>query len=178
MDEGKKEEKQPLVTTDLPGYNEAVQGTELSQLPLPSQPQPQVPPPSYYSDKPPDIEPSGPSQSTITQQPTPVAYQRRYGEGDHHLTLSIVMSFICCIFGVWWSQLCTLPAILYAIRAQEAGAYGDEEAMKKNHEMAFYCNVAAIAVGIMSWIAIFIIMIFNITLFHYGYYPYSVVYYG
>jgi hypothetical protein len=41
MDEGKKEEKQPLVTTDLPGYNEAVQGTELSQLPLPSQPQPQ-----------------------------------------------------------------------------------------------------------------------------------------
>ena len=34
--------------------------------------------------------------------------------GNHYLTLSIVMTIVCFIFG-WHSLFCTIPAIIFAI---------------------------------------------------------------
>ena len=34
--------------------------------------------------------------------------------GDYYLTLSIVLTFICCFCGTWYSLFCTIPAIIMA----------------------------------------------------------------
>lgn len=34
--------------------------------------------------------------------------------GDYFLTLSMVMTVLCCIFGGWWSLMFTIPAVVLA----------------------------------------------------------------
>ena len=43
--------------------------------------------------------------TTVVQRPT----------GDHYMTLSIVLTVICLMCGGWWSLLCTIPAIIFAL---------------------------------------------------------------
>ena len=49
-------------------------------------------------------------------QTTTVVYTRRYGSNDHYLLLSIIISIWCCLCFSFWTLLCTLPAIYYALR--------------------------------------------------------------
>ena len=53
----------------------------------------------------------------MQSQPTPVVaktFVRRLS-GDHYLTLSIVLTFLCFFLGTWYSLFCTIPAIIFAI---------------------------------------------------------------
>ena len=41
----------------------------------------------------------------------PISYGRT---GDYFLTLSMVMTGLCCVFGGWWNLLFTIPAVILA----------------------------------------------------------------
>ena len=40
--------------------------------------------------------------------------------GDYFLTLSIVMTVLCCICGGWWNLLCTISAVAIASAVRRA----------------------------------------------------------
>ena len=64
------------------------------------------------------------------------------------------MSIFCFVCGSWLALLCTIPAIFYAINAQEAEARGNTILMEKNRRTALYLNIIGIIVGVVIWIII------------------------
>jgi hypothetical protein len=172
-------DKQPLVGPPA-GYNQGAPvgaPPPYQQPPGPYNQPPQYGGPQYPPPNPPPQYPQyqaagpAPAQTTnivVTNQPannTRVVYQRRYGNGDHYLVLSIIVSICCFIFAGWPSLICTIPAIFFAISAQDAEARGDEVTMRKNAQTAlildicgmvfgffFYCFV----VGMLTWRVILI----------------------
>ena len=57
------------------------------------------------------------AQNIITIQPPPatIVYNRKYGMRDHFLFLSILLSFMFFFCGCWSAQVCTIPAIFFAL---------------------------------------------------------------
>ena len=127
------------------------------------QPQPQAPPPPYVGGY--QTVPKQQNTVVVTQQPTAVIYTRQYGSGDHYLLLSIIMSILCFVCGSWWALLCTIPAIFYAINAQQAEARGNIISMEKNRCTALFLNIIGVVVGVIIWIIIVINIIirFSVT---------------
>ena len=51
----------------------------------------------------------------VHEQPTISTQAVSYGRtGDYFLTLSVIMTAVCCIFGGWWNLVLTIPAVVLA----------------------------------------------------------------
>lgn len=60
------------------------------------------------------------SQSTnvvvVQSQPTPgIVVHTVQPVGDHFLTLSIILTVLCVLFGTWYGLFCTIPAMIFSI---------------------------------------------------------------
>ena len=55
------------------------------------------------------------NSGVITVQPSETVYVQNRNPEDHYLTLSVVLSIVCFLFGSWCALCCTIPAICYAI---------------------------------------------------------------
>lgn len=104
-------------------------------------------------------QPSGGQTIVITQPPTFVVYERRFGTGDHYLLLSIIISIVCFLFCGWLTLICTIPAILLALSAQEAESRGDTVTMEKNAKLALILDIVGMVTGALSFACIVIIVI-------------------
>ncbi|XP_003382882.1 PREDICTED: uncharacterized protein LOC100637740 [Amphimedon queenslandica] len=105
--------------------------------------------------------PPGGQTIVITQPPTFVVYERRFGTGDHYLLLSIIISIVCFLFCGWLTLICTIPAILFALSAQDAESRGDNVTMEKKAKTALILDIAGMITGAVSFACFVIIVIFN-----------------
>lgn len=119
-------------------------------------------PPPGYQPAPPQYQTTGPSSQTTVvltaPQTTTVVYERRYGSGDHFLLLSIILSIWCCVCFSWWTLCCTIPAIFFAINAQEAEARGDYEGMQKNRQLALILDIAGVILGGVTFVVVIVLI--------------------
>lgn len=96
----------------------------------------------------------------VTTQPTaaPVVYHS-YGTNDHFLILSIVMTFLCFICGTWCALFCTVPAIIFAINAQDAALHGDMIGMARNRRIAAILNL----IGLITFMIVMVILVITVV---------------
>eukprot|EP00731_Ephydatia_muelleri_P006824 Em0003g1072a len=84
-------------------------------------------------------------QPTVSMQP--ITYGRT---GDYFLTLSIVMSGLCCIFGGWWNLLFTIPAVMLAGSAKSDASHGRTTSAQQKSKIALGLNVLAVLLYIVG----------------------------
>ena len=134
--------------------------------PQPAYPKADAAPPPYGAP-PYGAPPITTAQTTSTnvvvvqQQPTAAVtttvYTRRYGSGDHGLAYAIIAS--CIVFWCigWVGLFCTIPAIFFALNAQQAEHAGNLEAMKQNHNWSVILSTVGLVSGfvlLFLWIIV------------------------
>ncbi|KAL5489221.1 hypothetical protein EMCRGX_G018289 [Ephydatia muelleri] len=127
---------------------------------------PQVPPPAYefnkgsaqeiyspYYPAPPQYTPA--SYALVSSQPCRTATVNTHTTtGDHFLIASVVMTALCCLVCSWLSLLCSIPAILFALSAQNAEARGDMSGARRSRNVALYLNVTAVLVFVICIVVV------------------------
>ena len=61
------------------------------------------------------IQESSTNVVVVQQQPSTVYTTTVRPVGDNFLTLAVVLTILCCLCGTWYSLLCTIPAIIFAV---------------------------------------------------------------
>lgn len=86
----------------------------------------------------------------VVQQPSTVTttvYTRRYGAGDHGLAYAIIASCVVFWCGGWIGLVCTLPAIFFALNAQQEEHAGNLETMRQHHNWSLILSTVGLVVG-------------------------------
>ena len=113
----------------------------------------------------------------MVNQPTAATTTVVRPTGDYYLTLSVVLTVICCLCGTWYSLFCTIPAIVMAtsvssinvfqlhvfisffLQARDAAARGDLEGAKSKGRTALILNIVAC----IWWVVALIIIVASVA---------------
>ncbi|XP_019849299.1 PREDICTED: uncharacterized protein LOC109580494 isoform X2 [Amphimedon queenslandica] len=101
------------------------------------------PSPQYRDEKIGTNQDSEPTVIIATQPGPTVINARIEKSGDYYLTLSIILTVICCCCGIWDSLFCTIPAIFFASAARDAESRGEYDKAISRGRVAFFLNIAA-----------------------------------
>eukprot|EP00731_Ephydatia_muelleri_P004645 Em0002g821a len=106
-------------------------------------------------------------QSTATVvvcQPTASHTTTVYrSSGDHFLTLSIVMTFICIFCGGLLPAVLTVAAIFVALSAKGDDLRGDEECARRKGRIALVLNILSIVLTIVCYVVLISVVVTVIT---------------
>ena len=114
-------------------------------------------PPTGYEPAPQPVRHTTATTVVVTQQPTTTTtvYTRRYGTGDHGLVYAIVASCVVFWCAGWIGLCCTIPAIFFALNAQQEESAGNLEAMKQHHNWSVILSTVGLVSGfgcLILWI--------------------------
>ncbi|KAL5506132.1 hypothetical protein EMCRGX_G007708 [Ephydatia muelleri] len=106
-------------------------------------------------------------QSTTTVvvcQPTASHTTTVYrSSGDHFLTLSIVMTFICVFCGGLLPAVLTVAAIFVALSAKDDDLRGDEECARRKGRIALVLNILSVVLTIVFYVIVVSIISIAVT---------------
>ncbi|KAL5502860.1 hypothetical protein EMCRGX_G009702 [Ephydatia muelleri] len=87
----------------------------------------------------------------VHEQPTISTQAVSYGRtGDYFLTLSVIMTAVCCIFGGWWNLVLTIPAVVLAGSARSDASHGRTTSALLKSRIALGLNVLAVILYIVA----------------------------
>eukprot|EP00731_Ephydatia_muelleri_P006655 Em0003g903a len=87
----------------------------------------------------------------VHEQPTISTQAVSYGRtGDYFLTLSVIMTAVCCIFGGWWNLVLTIPAVVLAGSARSDASHGRTTSALLKSKIALGLNVLAVILYIVA----------------------------
>uniref|UniRef100_A0A1X7VV36 Uncharacterized protein n=1 Tax=Amphimedon queenslandica TaxID=400682 RepID=A0A1X7VV36_AMPQE len=69
---------------------------------------------------------------------------------DHHLKASMFLAVLYTVSASWLSLLCSIPAIVYSLKARAAEARHDKGSMVKYRRKSFICNLLSLFGGAVS----------------------------
>ncbi|XP_064390752.1 calcium-binding protein P-like isoform X2 [Halichondria panicea] len=150
------DEKQPL--PEQQGYPGQQQ---------PAYPQANAPPPYFPGQQPTQPSPYPQQQfaaqqttsnvTVVQSQPQPVVYQpQRYAgsAGTCAMVFAIVLTFFAFFSGCLWALVCSVPAILFAVSANNASSRGEVERARSNEKISIGCSIFGVIFGVLGLVAI------------------------
>ncbi|XP_064407026.1 cell death-inducing p53-target protein 1 homolog [Halichondria panicea] len=121
---------------------------------------PSAPPPPYYPQQQPPPRPIYVQQQqqqnnvVVMQQAAPVTIVRpsihQSDAGQGALVFAIIITLFALVCGCWWSIVCSIPGIVFASSATNAGARGDYDSVRSNNNLSYGCTVGAIVGAVVG----------------------------
>ncbi|XP_064390753.1 cysteine-rich and transmembrane domain-containing protein 1-like isoform X3 [Halichondria panicea] len=143
------------------------QGYPGQQQPAYPPPQANAPPPYFPGQQPTQPSPYPQQQfaaqqttsnvTVVQSQPQPVVYQpQRYAgsAGTCAMVFAIVLTFFAFFSGCLWALVCSVPAILFAVSANNASSRGEVERARSNEKISIGCSIFGVIFGVLGLVAI------------------------
>ena len=126
---------------------------------------PQPPPPYYYTP-----QQGAPVNIVVVSEPTDstILLDQHVEQEDYYLTMSVVMTVLCCIFGGWPSLVISAIAICVSQTAQDAATAGDTACARKRAKISLILNIFSIIVYIITLViyAVILAVVFTSVVGH------------